>query len=397
MGAMVPSPRNPVKRRAPCNRPWSGPPRRIGRPPDPGGRYNASVSPAISPPPEIQEAIVAALRGGAPAGGETASVRTALSRYECAGYLHGRRRETGAPPYPEPWESACAGVHRRTVVETLAAVGQWREAAAVLMGAGVRSVLLKGMAYLADLYPEPGWRPLVDVDLLMRPEDLAPAVRRLEGLGYRVQPTPYDIEFQRLSMERPGSAGCALEIHWSLGAPHRPAVGAEALFAAARTVALDGIETLVLPPEEAVVYHAAHAADHYFGPSLKWALDLREMARRWTIDWDRVAALARRRRGLSALAFARAQQRRLFPAEAGRGGGAGPLPGRIPRSSLAEGPAEFLWDGNAPRRPWLLRWLLADGTGDVWRMAASAAARPLRRVAGRAAFRLDGAPRGASD
>ena len=343
------------------------------------------MSPPVLPSRDIQDAIVRALRGDPPSGGDPASVEAALARYECAGYLHARNGAL-ATPLGEPWAAACARAHRRTVVDSLAAVGQWREAAAALAGAGVRSALLKGMAYLANLYPEPGWRPLVDVDLLVRREDIGTAVRRLERLGYRLLPTPYDLEFQRLSLERPGTAGAALEIHWSLGAPHRPAVAADQLIASARESVLEGVETLVLPPEEAVVYHAAHAADHYFGPTLKWALDLREMLRRWTLDWDEVEAMARRRHARSALAFAREQQRRLFPAEPWPGRDPGARPGWLERSSFAEGPAEFLWDGNAPRRPWLLRWLLADGMGDLGRMAGSAAARPLRRASGRAAW-----------
>jgi len=328
---------------------------------------------------------VRALRGGRPESANPGDIDEALARYECGAYLHAFASRPGGELLPEPWRSACGRIHRRTVVESLAALGQWKEAAEAFQRAGLRSILLKGMAYLATLYPEPGWRPLIDVDLLVRQEDVPAVVRRLERLGYTLAPTPYDREFQRLTMERAGVPGsCGLEIHWSLGAPHRPAIPGGRLLEMARPVRLEGLEALVLPDEASIVYHAGHAADHYFGPSLKWALDLREMVRRYRVDWQRVTGLAEQWRCRSALAWAWAQQERLFPDEAPR---AGRRPsGPALRAATTPGPAEFLWDGIEPRRPWLLRWLLADSTSDVWRMAASAAARPLRRVTGRAAW-----------
>lgn len=383
MGGMVPSDREPVKRIPARKWPSRGPPGGIAR-----RRYNAGVSsPAGVPSTDIQDAIVAALRGETPGPcRDENAVERALARYECGAYLHARALETGKS-LPDPWGPACARVHRRTIIESLAALGQWKEAAEAFARSGIRSLLLKGIGYLADLYPDPGWRPLLDVDLLVRHDDLAGVVRLLERLGYELRPTPYDREFQRLTMERP-AGGCALEIHWSLGAPHRKAIAAEALLAGARPARLEGMDALVLPPEAGIAYHAAHAADHYFGPSLKWALDLREMGRRWRIDWDEVASVARAWRCRSALAWALAQQARLFPGEIPAGEAALP-PSRL-RRVVASGAAEFLWQGMTPRRPWLLRWLLADSPGDVFWMAASAAARPLRRVSGRAEWAAGG-------
>lgn len=61
---------------------------------------------------------------------------------------------------------------------------------AALEAADLPSLAFKGASALDGLYPDPGWRPMDDADLLVRPADRARAVGLLTGLGFA--PVPID-------------------------------------------------------------------------------------------------------------------------------------------------------------------------------------------------------------
>jgi hypothetical protein len=345
-------------------------------------------SPAVVPDVALQRALVEALRGAPPAPGhEAGAIAAALRRYECGGYLAARWNDRGAL-LPPAWAEAAAAALRKTRIDSLAALGELRSCAAILRVGDVPFVVLKGGAYLSELYPDPGCRPVTDIDLLVPPGRLPRAVAVLEKAGYVRRPSVEDREFQRLQMSRPIAHVPQVEVHWSLGHPSRARVDLDRVLAAARKATFEGIEGAVLPVEEGIVYHCAHAADHYFGPSLKWAIDLREMLRRFAPDVARLRALARRWRVVSALEASFEQQRRLFPGEvpAAAPAWSGWRPRLLGRLA-AEGPAEFLWSGNAPHHAAFLRLTLLDGPREALRMLGAVAARPIRRATGTAAWR----------
>ncbi|HEY6891762.1 MAG TPA: nucleotidyltransferase family protein, partial [Solirubrobacter sp.] len=63
-----------------------------------------------------------------------------------------------------------------------------RDALAALTGAGVEAMLLKGAALTAAVYPDPAVREMLDVDVLVRSEQLDAANAALAALGYRSPP-----------------------------------------------------------------------------------------------------------------------------------------------------------------------------------------------------------------
>src|SRR6185436_3240291 len=174
-----------------------------------------------SPSPGEQQELLAALRGGDPVGSiDPARIDLLLRHYECGGWLHARRIAPGATPLPEPWGRAAARAHRKTVVDSLVALGVGGEVTALLAAAGVRVILLKGASYLGELYDDPGERPLVDLDLLVGPKDVAAVAARLKEAGFAVLKTdesPHVAEYRRFEMARPGPAPCRVEVHWQLG------------------------------------------------------------------------------------------------------------------------------------------------------------------------------------
>ncbi|MCZ7600547.1 MAG: nucleotidyltransferase family protein [Gammaproteobacteria bacterium] len=87
-----------------------------------------------------------------------------------------------------------------------------------LADAGIESAALKGIALAGLIYPEPGLRPMRDIDFLVHEPDAARAREVLEGLGYRFE-TDHPSRFMRrhhhLPNARRGVSGLtvSVEIH----------------------------------------------------------------------------------------------------------------------------------------------------------------------------------------
>jgi hypothetical protein len=136
-----------------------------------------------------------------------------------------------------------------------------------------------------------------------------------------------------------------------------------------------------------MVFHVWHAADHYFGPGLKWAIDLREMLRRWNPDPVRLGRLAAERGAATALHLALTQVEALFPGEAPgdlmRRTAPGPLRRALLRPFRSKAAAEFFAVGPGDRAAMLLRPLLLDTPVQMAGTALRVLARPLARFKGR--------------
>jgi len=186
-------------------------------------------------------------------------------------------------------------------------------------------------------------------------------------------------------MYRPGPLACRVEIHWRVGVEGRVRFDQRALWSGARATAIDGIPVRLLAREEAIVYHAWHAADHYFGPGLKWAIDLREMLRQWRPDPERLLRLASERRARTALHVALTQVEALFPGEAPRDLLRDAMPGALRRALLqsfrSDAPAEFFVVAPGNPASMMLRPLLLDSPSEVAGTALRILARPLVRLA----------------
>lgn len=334
----------------------------------------------------VQQAILGLLRLERPAEDlPEEAIDATLRRYECGGYLHVLWSRAGRlPELPPGWAAGLAAAHHRTAVDSLAALAEFRAAGRILRDGTIPFILLKGAAYLLDLYDDPGARALTDVDLVVRPTDAGRAGRLLARAGYAGRVGPQYPEDRRFEMVLPGDGRCAFEIHWRLGAPFRFTVDQESLWSGARPATLEGVPCQVLGREHTLLYHVAHLADHYFGPSLKWLIDLREMLRRFAPDETRLAAAAGAWRIRTALYLALRHLALIFPADARP-----PLmervrPGRVRRllleSYLSSGPLEMMEVDRATFARYPLRLLLADRSRDALGLGLTVLSRPLARL-----------------
>jgi hypothetical protein len=147
-----------------------------------------------------------------------------------------------------------------------------REILASLDRRGIDPVLLKGAALALTVYDQPALRPMQDIDLLVRAEEVDPAMTALEELGFRgirgkLSNTFYASHHHARPMIRPGDQ-VIVEVHRGLVPPEDGLRmdPAEALQRSVQAEAL-GRSLRVLSPEDQVLHLALHLsyADRFIG------------------------------------------------------------------------------------------------------------------------------------
>jgi hypothetical protein len=267
-----------------------------------------------------------------------------------------------------------------------------------LTDAGLEPVVFKGPA-VAARYPEPGLRPMEDIDLLLPRRDHQRALVALAVAGWRVvRPGGADRYDTVLTHDEVPSL--SLELHYGLeGSSQRvTALDPGALWERRLPIACAGTPAFGLPLADELVVLAAHAGKPHHGfVRLAWVADLAmivgDAAERGTpVDWDRVRAVAREARCLTVVAAALALARRVGVEPPGLF----PLPSRGWRGEAMDQLMSVAWPlrhlelpgyhlnyalTDAPAQRFkILLVLLASGYG-IGARARHAASLPLRALA----------------
>ncbi len=132
-------------------------------------------------------------------------------------------------------------------------------------------IALKGLALLGRVYPQPGQRPMYDVDLLVYTHDLVRAEKVLEASGYNFSDeglglTPaFQREFMGETVYRKGSM--VVELHQHLVAMswfrHTTRLDLKGLWERALPPDVNGAPALRLCPEDEVLHLCYHTAIHH--------------------------------------------------------------------------------------------------------------------------------------
>jgi hypothetical protein len=199
-------------------------------------------------------------------------------------YLAFRLQTLCAPGrIPAPIHEALFVARRAGVVGHLQRQALLRQMANALAEGEVPFVVLKGMALAHLAYPEPGLRPMGDIDLWTRPEHLEAAARALlkAGLRYperRVSRTPAATRPEAAPtrvLEWPGS-GLIVELHGEVKSMRAIAENWEGAAWARRVPAsLGGVEVDVLAAGDMLTHLSIHCgAHHRFEFGLRALLDI---------------------------------------------------------------------------------------------------------------------------
>jgi hypothetical protein len=205
------------------------------------------------------------------------------------------------------WRIAIGRLHHAWLRATLADVLR------AFAARRIRVACLKGPALADRLYEDPALRPSTDLDLLIADADFTAAIELLSALGWQAdggrpdrfhRSDRHDVDLMR-------SKAPVVELHFRAMRGFGTVVPSEDLLARARPHRFDGIDTLVLSPEDELIYLALHAAWHLL-VRLVWLYDLKLLVLGSPeLDWDSVRRRARDFRVETVLAFALGRVREL--------------------------------------------------------------------------------------
>ena len=160
---------------------------------------------------------------------------------------------------------------------------------AALTEADVPVIALKGAALAPTVYRFPTLRLVGDLDLLLKEEHLDLATRLLRDMNYRQQELRLPPGHHHLPAFF-DSLGHRVELHRHIvGDPLAEQIQVSTLFERARPFRLGKTRALMLAPEHLVVHACLHAAlGHSFEGMLYQLCDIARIARRLSVDWDRL-------------------------------------------------------------------------------------------------------------
>lgn len=199
-------------------------------------------------------------------------------------------------------------LHDANTERNVALRSQALELIEALSSAHVPTVLLKGaLSLFLDHYPDIGARMFRDIDVLVRAEDLEPAIAVLEHIGYKAETRYQPVQHAYAEFTREGSPG-AVDLHIELIDANYILPRGE-IWDRAVPMMADGIFFSVPAAGDRVFHNILHAQVHHLGNYYRGNLKLQQIfdltrlaaASDAAIDWSFIAERMRRHRLLPML------------------------------------------------------------------------------------------------
>jgi hypothetical protein len=158
-------------------------------------------------------------------------------------------------------------------VRSVLAAQQGLEVLACFDAAGLPAAGFKGLASMAALYADPKQRVILDVDVLIREEDLPHAAKILGSLGLRPVVKASLADYVNFVRHSPGFAGNeelafqndrgnTIDLHWLLGAGFDP----RAILSRIRCATLFGQKFPAVSPQDGLLLCVHHSLRNHFNP-----------------------------------------------------------------------------------------------------------------------------------
>jgi hypothetical protein len=195
----------------------------------------------------------------------------------------------------DPLMGRLKGIYRKAWSETQTLFHRTAPAIAALEAAGVQTMLLKGAPLALGFYPSVATRPMMDLDILVRPEQAAAALAILGGLGWM---PGKDIRPHEMAdtheLDLHAGTGQDIDLHWHC-LREAPATAADAWFWDG-AVPLDfcGVRTLQPAPTGQLLQTVLHGVRSNLEPPTRWIADAMAIlqASGDRLDWGAMLAFA---------------------------------------------------------------------------------------------------------
>jgi len=249
---------------------------------------------------QAAEQLCAWLRGEAPPVTDWNAVIVLAARQGLASVLYKQLKAAGGKALvpPESW-TLLQETYFDSAGRCLRRQHQIARVLRAFQEAGIPVITLKGPHLGAVVYDDPALRPMQDLDVLLKPEDLQRAEDLLRAAGYTLygDRAEYEREHFHFHYHLPDPAELPVELHWHLLWPDTPGVTLEMdeLWERAQPLSIAGMETQVLAPEDLLLYLCLHTAYiHGLEGGLKTCYDLRQMALHFAekLNWSQVQSRA---------------------------------------------------------------------------------------------------------
>lgn len=241
-----------------------------------------------------------------PGEGDSASITVLADQVVDWGWFHRAAKGHGVLPLAYR-RLVAAGIDPPGMGDTAAAIARTNlrltaELAAIARDfsqAGIPLLAWKGPTLALQLWGDLGHRQFRDLDLLVHPQGIGPAVALLEGRGYALA-TPVTGARGRGLLRRDCEAvfirhGTAdrVELHWAFVPPWAVfGLGTAEAWSRRQAVPLGGEEIWSLAPEDLFLSLAAHGTRHAW-ERLGWIVDVGQLAASPELDWEMLLARAR--------------------------------------------------------------------------------------------------------
>ena len=218
-------------------------------------------------------------------------------------FLYYRVRSLGIK-LPEQIEKEWLGIYLYQIAKKKKSRQQIKALKEVLDSEGIPFILLKGASAMLRLYPQPGLRTFVDLDILIPSDTVSRFKHTMTKAGYKplsARNSPEDEEIQKYDSHLDPlwkEGGFMIEAHLNvLGVKGDPSVSNPDVWQGKEETSIDGANIKHLNIEHFLIHtmfhYSRHLSDEGFA-EIKWLIDLLHAVRTWRIDWSNVRDIARK-------------------------------------------------------------------------------------------------------